>query len=164
MAEVVENVVDLDSQYLTFVLDKQIMAIPLGDVEQIVSVLDITPIPETPPYFVGVIDLRGSVVPVIDLRLRFGKEAAPYTEKTSFIICRVDNTLVGCVVDHVEDVMSVTAKQRSAMPSVGVTQCGEFATGIARVETDTEVKMVLLLDTNRLVKDEDVESILGVAE
>lgn len=154
----------LENKFLTFMLDNQLMAIPLVNVEQIVGVLPTTPLPEMPDYCKGVVDLRGSIVPVIDLRLRFGRVEIPYTDKTSFIICRVDQHLVGCVVDYVEEVVTVDDKQKSAVPTVGAAQNGDYATGIARLGTDESAKIVLLLDAAKIVKDADAETILGCGE
>lgn len=159
-----ENNEELNLQYLTFMMDSRLMGLPLVSVEQIVIVQAITPVPEMPDYCKGIMNLRGSIVPVIDLRLRFGSPEIPYGEKTSIIICRVDDQLIGCIVDYVEDVLTVEEENISAVPRVGGHANAEFASGIARVETADNTKIVLLLDANKLLREGDFNTVVSAVQ
>ena len=107
----VENVMDenrdLLEKWLTFCLDGQLYGSSIVHVEQIVSMMPITEVPEYPPYAKGVINIRGAIVPLIDLRLRIGKAEAEYTDQTCIIICRINENQIGFIADSVDAVMTI---------------------------------------------------------
>lgn len=142
---------ELDHKWLTFWLDGQRYAAPVAHVEQIVSMMPITEVPEYPRDTKGIIDIRGSIVPLIDLRIRLGKEEAAYTDSTCIIICRIRDAMIGFIADGVDAVMSIAPDQVTAPPVSVDEGPGNYLSGIARLpgnngEEDTPV---LCLDTER---------------
>ena len=145
-------------KWLTFHLDGQLYGVSIIHAEQIISMMPVTVIPEYPSYAKGVIDLRGMIVPVIDLRLRFGKPQAAYTEQTCIITCRVDNDLVGFVVDAVDAVIDIDAEAISPPPRVSEDPAARYLIGIARVkaENGAKDKIVLCLDATKILRREEL--------
>lgn len=146
---------ELNLQYLTFFLENQLMGIPLANIEQIVRMQTITPVPDMPPYCKGIMNLRGDIIPLIDLRLRFKKAETEYNDKTSIVVCRVKEALVGYIVDSVDEVVKMQEHWISPMPRVNESAATDYATGIARVPTDEAAKIVLLVDVEKLQSSED---------
>src|SRR5688572_15543782 len=105
-------------QYLTFVLKSQPYAIPIGIVREINRIVDITPIPQTPEYVAGVMNLRGRVIPVVNLRLRFGFEETAHTRQTCIIVIEGANGEFGTIVDAVTGVVNLTATQIEPAPTL----------------------------------------------
>lgn len=147
---------DLSRQYLTFFMDNQIMGIPLINVEQIVQIQNITPVPETPEYFKGVMDLRGNLIPLIDMRLRLKRDEAEYNDKTAIIICIVKNSLIGYIVDSVDEVVTLQDDYIKPMPRVNAASNTDYATGIARYPVGDKYKIIILIDVDKLNSDEDL--------
>lgn len=154
---VAENNPDMEGKWLTFWLDGQLFGSSIVHVEQIVSMMPITEVPEYPHYAKGVINIRGSIIPLIDLRLRLGKEEAAYTDHTCIIICRIGEDQIGFIADSVDAVMNIAPEQISAPPQMGEDATNRYLTGIARIpaEGGAAEKLVLCLDTTRvLLRDE----------
>lgn len=152
-----ENNAELAGKWLTFWLDGQLFGSSIVHVEQILSMVPITEVPEYPPYAKGVINIRGAIIPLIDLRLRLGKAEAEYTEHTCIIICRIGEDQIGFIADSVDAVMTITSEQISAPPQVGEDTTNRYLVGIGRVpaEDGTGEKLVLCLDTTKvLLRDE----------
>ena len=108
-----------DSQaekYLTFFIDHQLYCVPTSEIVEIIQMQRITFMPNVTDYVKGVINLRGKVVPVIDMRLRFNREEAAYTSSTSIVIAKSEDMMVGMIVDSVQDVCDVAADQISGSP------------------------------------------------
>lgn len=110
---------DLKGRYLTFFIDDTCYGIELLYISEIISVLPVTNIPGLPVYFKGVINLRGKVAPVIDVRLKFGQEERPYDDKTCIIIVNISDMQVGLIVDMVADVVSMENALRNPPPETG---------------------------------------------
>ena len=148
-----ENNPDLESKWLTFWLDGQLFGSSIRYVEQIVSMMPITEVPEYPYYSKGIINIRGTIVPLIDLRLRLGKEEAAYTEHTCIIICRIGEDQIGFIADSVDAVMTIRPEQISAPPQIGEESTNRYLLGIARLENDgnAQEKLVLCLDTTKVL-------------
>lgn len=141
-----ENAVAADlhtEKYLTFYIDGQLYSVPTSQVVEIIRMQPITYMPNTVDYVKGVINLRGKVVPVIDMRLRFKKEEKPYDTRTSIVIVESNDMTVGLIVDTVKDVRDVSAAQINASPkSNGKNGAGkDFVNGI--VSLDKESAMLL---------------------
>lgn len=147
---------DLDEKYLTFFMENQRMGIPIKHVEQIVRVQKITPVPELPDYCKGVMDLRGSIIPLIDLRLRFKKPAMEYNDTTAIIVCLVQDTMVGYIVDAVDEVVRLNEDYVSPMPRMSEQGRTDYATGIARLPSGDEHKIILLIDVEKLQSEDDL--------
>lgn len=106
----------LFEKYLTFFIDSQLYAIPSNQVIEIIRMQPITYMPKLPEFVKGVINLRGKIVPLIDMRLKFSKEEIPYEERTSIIICEVEDMSIGIIVDSVNDVSDISASEISNAP------------------------------------------------
>ena len=153
---------DLMEKWLTFWLDGQLYGASVIHVEGILSMQPITTVPEYPAYAKGIIDLRGTIIPVLDLRLRFGKKEAAYTEKTCIINCRVGENNIGFIVDEMDAVLSITGDKISNPPRMVEDPSKRYLTGIARVtaEADGKEKIVLCLDVTKVLQQDEIENLI----
>src|SRR3990170_268911 len=108
-----------EGKYLTFVLCGEEYGIEILKVREIIGIMNITPVPQTPGHIKGVINLRGKVIPVIDLRSKFGFQEATHTKETCIIVVEVQNVLTGVIVDTVSEVLDVNAEELEASPHFG---------------------------------------------
>ena len=135
-------------KYLTFVLADEEYGLPVLQVREIIKMMEITQVPTVPPHVKGVINLRGKVIPIVDLRLKFGFEAQEATERTCIIV--VDAALnggrgsLGFVVDGVSEVMNITAEEIEPTPDFGEQVNAAYLQGVAK--RGSHVKMLLDLD------------------
>ncbi|HEV2198771.1 MAG TPA: chemotaxis protein CheW [Bryobacteraceae bacterium] len=138
-------------KYLVFHLGKEEFAIQVQRVREIMGVQDITHVPQTPPHVKGVINLRGKVIPVVDLRLKFGMEAIAYTHRTCIVVVQVtaaqSATLMGVVVDGVAEVLQVSAADVEDTPSFGVDVAVPYVMGLAKIKG----KVKILLDIDQVM-------------
>ena len=140
------------TQFLTFALDGEEYGVAILNVQEIKGYSPATPIPNTPPYVKGVMNLRGTIVPVIDLRLRLGMPAATYGPFTVIIVMAVGAKVVGAIVDAVSDVVTIADADIQAAPTFGTDVDLRFVSGIAQAgET-----LVVLLDAETMLRHEDV--------
>jgi purine-binding chemotaxis protein CheW len=150
---------DRAGKYLAFHLGPEEFGIQVLKVREIMGVQEITAVPHTPQYTKGVINLRGKVIPVVDLRLKFGMEEAPYTERTCIIVTEVEGEsgpmMIGAVVDGVSEVLNLSLADIEDTPDFG----GEVATsgllGMAKVKG----KVKILLDIDRVMSHQDLNEI-----
>ena len=147
-----DNSNEMDGKYLTFWTDSQLYGIPISDVVQIVGIQKITGIPGFPDYVKGVINLRGSIIPVIDVRLRFNKQETPYNERTCIIVTNIKECLFGFVVDAVDEVTKIDDENISLPPKVSTGGTDFYLNGIAKLKN----KVVLLLDIGKVLNCEDI--------
>jgi len=156
------NMLDKEGKYLTFDLADQGYGMGILMVKEIVGMMPIRTIPQTPPFFKGVINLRGKVIPVIDLRLKFGMEELDYTERTCIIVAEVGanggSIKVGIVVDSVSEVLNVKAKEIEETPSFGVNIDTNMILGMATLDRGVKI----LLDTNQLFREKEVQMIENI--
>jgi purine-binding chemotaxis protein CheW len=135
-------------KYLTFHLGKEEFGIQVLKVREIMGVQDITRVPHTPPHIKGVINLRGKVIPVIDLRVKFGMPEIEYTQRTCIIVVQVrmgcDNVQMGIVVDGVSEVANLTAAEIEDTPEFGKDVASPYLLGMAK--TKNGVKILLDID------------------
>lgn len=144
-------------KYLTFALNNELYGIEIRHVTEIIGIQQIVEVPEQPDYFKGIINLRGKIIPVMDVRIRFKKENKEYNDRTCIIVIDIRGTAVGLIVDNVSEVLTIPAEE--IVPPPEVTKTGnKFINGIGKV--GDEVK--LLLNCDKLLYDEDVERILSV--
>jgi purine-binding chemotaxis protein CheW len=140
-----------EGKYLTFVLAGEDYGLEILKVREIIGMLDITAIPQAPPYIKGVTNLRGRVIPVIDLRLKFGLPPMDYGERTCIIVVDVRNESgvmqMGIVVDAVSEVLQVAADDLEPPPAFGNTIQGSYILGIAKTKGGIKV----LLDIHRIL-------------
>ncbi|MCL2111531.1 MAG: chemotaxis protein CheW [Clostridiales bacterium] len=148
-------------RYLTFTIEDNVYGLPIRFVLEIIGVQTATKVPETPDYVKGVINLRGRIVPLIDVRLKFGKAELAYTERTCIIVIDVNSIAVGLIVDKVDDVLSLDDSQ-IALPPPGGTLGFEnrYIEGLGKVENT----VLLLLDAEKLLKTEEMEIIEEIAD
>lgn len=154
--ESISNSIDtseMDGKYLTFWTDKQFFGVPIADVIQIIGMQKITVVPEFPSYAKGIINLRGIITSLIDVRLRFNKEEVPYNERTCIIVTSINDTAVGFIVDEVDEVTDIAPNDISEPPSISGDRTSTYLTGVARHEN----KVVLLVNTAKMLSDDDVE-------
>jgi purine-binding chemotaxis protein CheW len=146
-------------KYLTVVIDREAYGIAVVKVREIIRLQKITPVPQMPEYVKGVINLRGRVIPVIDLRVKFGL-TANLTERTCIVVVQVtlpsEQTVpMGLIVDSVEEVVNLTADKIEPTPEFGVRVDTAYLLGIAKVGSQVET----LLDIDRVVAPETVTSL-----
>lgn len=138
-------------QYLTFILSKEEYGVDILRVQEIRGWDGATVIPNTPDYILGVVNLRGTVVPIIDLRVRFEMENTEFTSSTVVVVVKVvhdsGERTVGMVVDAVSDVYNVAAEDVNTAPDVGGSVSLDFIKGLATVNE----KMIILLDIDALI-------------
>jgi len=149
-------------KYLTFQLAGEEFGIRVLKVREIMGVQDITAVPRTPPHIKGVINLRGKVVPVIDLRLKFGIPAAEYTVRTCIIVMEVDSdgspAPMGIVVDGVSEVLSLSDAEIEDTPDFGEKLEARYLLGMAKVKS----KVKILLDIDRILSAQDIQKLNGI--
>lgn len=153
-----EELDTLKGKYLTFSLGKEDYGIEISYVIEIISKQEITEVPELPDYVKGFINLRGTIIPVIDVRLRFKMSPAEYDDRTCIIVIGLDKSLIGLIVDNVADVVSIPAKQISPPPERKTGFYNNYIKGIGKI--DDAVK--LLIDCERLFTEEQMEAISSI--
>ncbi|MDD9301368.1 MAG: purine-binding chemotaxis protein CheW [Desulfobacter sp.] len=135
-------------KYLTFSLENEEYGIGILKVKEIIGMIPITPVPRTPEFVKGVINLRGKVLPVVDLRLKFNMGTIPYTERTCIIVVEIDTqeetVLIGIVVDAVSEVLSIVQEAIEDAPAFGTKLSTDYILGMAK--TETGVKILLNID------------------
>lgn len=157
----VNEEIDLqEKKYLTFLIDKQFYAYPITDVIEIIAVQDITPIPEFPLYVKGIINLRGRIIPIIDVRLRFHKEEAEYTERTCIIVVNISGVDIGFIVDTVDEVLDIEDENISAAPMITSDRSTKYVTGVGKING----RIILLLDAHKMLNEEEITNLAAVAE
>jgi purine-binding chemotaxis protein CheW len=145
-------------KYLTFVLANEEYGVEVLKVQEIIRLLPITPVPEVPPHYRGVINLRGKILPVIDLRARFGVAAAPTTAEACIVVMRTGGTTRGVIVDRVTEVMKLEDSMIEPPPDLGRGDVRASLLGIGKV--DGRIK--LLLDIEHVLRDiPDAERVAG---
>ena len=148
---------DAAGQYLSFSLGGEEYGVDILKVQEIKGWEPVRPLPDTPDHIKGVLDLRGTIVPVVDLRLRFGFSGAAYTATTVTIVLRVRvddrEQTVGIVVDNVSDVLDVAADAVRQSPDLGSHIDTRYIQGMVTVDG----RMVVLLDTDRLLDPDELD-------
>lgn len=145
-------------RYLTFALDNEAFGLEISNVTEIVGVQPITLIPEVPAYVKGVINLRGKIIPVIDVRLRFGREAIDYDDRTCIIVVDIKDICVGLIVDHVSEVITIDDSNIVPPPDWRTGAQNRYIKSIGKVGNDVK----LLLDCNMLFQDGDMTGLEDV--
>ena len=146
-------------KYLTFVLAEEEYGLEILKVRQINDLMNITAVPRMPTYIKGVINLHGKVIPVIDLRLKFGMEETPRTSETCIIVVHVKGVLMGIVVDRVSIVLELAAEDIEEPPSFGTTVNRDFILGMGKAKGGAKI----LLDIEKVLVDVEFTKVAGVA-
>jgi len=156
MDQSVKAMHDREGKYLTFTLDNEEYGIGILKIKEIIGMMPITTIPQTPDFVKGVINLRGKVIPVMDLRLRFGMEAMDYTERTCIIVVEIEGqsgtVMIGIVVDSVSEVLNINGKDIEDTPTFGSRLDTDYILGMAKMEGGVKI----LLDIDRVLGAEEI--------
>jgi purine-binding chemotaxis protein CheW len=141
----------LAGRYMGFQLGKETFGVEILKVQEIIGMLEVTAVPRTPEFVRGVINLRGRVIPVVDLRRKFGLPEIPDTELTCIVVVQVTQgqgeVTMGVIVDQVSEVMNITAENVEPTPSLGHAEAEEFLLGVGKFNQT----VVLLLDVDRIL-------------
>ncbi len=144
-----------EGKYLSFSLESEEYGISILKVKEIIGMIQITPLPQTPAYVKGVINLRGKVIPVIDLRQRFGMNSIDYTDRTCVVVVEIDSNSgslhIGIVVDSVSEVINIKSADIEDTPSFGMTLSTEYILGIAKKAGSVGI----LLDIDRVLNTDE---------
>jgi len=147
---------DGEGKYLTFTLAEEEYGIGILKIKEIIGMMPITPVPQTPEFVKGVINLRGKVIPVVDLRLRFGMEEIGYTERTCIIVVEISGETgtvqTGIVVDSVSEVMNIKGADIEDAPSFGTNLDTGYILGMAKMEGGVKI----LLDIDQVLSAEEI--------
>lgn len=150
---------DLTGKYLTFRLAGEDYGIPLHQVKEIIGIMPITAVPRLPVHVKGVINLRGQVIPVSDLRLRFGMDTIAHNDRTCIIVVDIrvaeSATRMGVIVDAVSEVLNVREEEIEAAPSFGARARTEYILGMANMEESVKI----LLDIDRVFDPEEIATL-----
>jgi purine-binding chemotaxis protein CheW len=148
------------SQFLTFNLGDELYGVDILRVQEIKGYTTVTKIPNTPPHIKGVLNLRGTIVPIVELRTKFGMPTIDYTAFTVIIVVVVRDKVMGLVVDSVSDVLNIDKKDIQPSPQFGGKVDVSFLNGIGK----SGDKLVALLDMDRLLLDGDMQEAAGESE
>ncbi len=144
-------------QYLTFQLRSELFGIPIQDIREINQHGEITPVPFSSSAVKGVMNLRGKIIPVLSLRLKFGMQETPLTRESCIIVIDTNLGQMGMIVDSVKEVQNFEASQLEHSPTMQNKASKEIITGIGKIET----KVVILLDVKSILSLDEIESIQG---
>ena len=153
-----EEMLDEDTQkgqFMTFQVGKEYFGISISYVNEIIMMQPITMVPEVKDYIKGLINLRGKIIPVIDVRVRFKMDPVEYTDRTCIIVINVKTTVIGLIVEKIAEVDTIQDRDIVPPPSLGRkdSEQNKYVYGLAR----TGDTMKLLIDPEKLIKDEDLE-------
>lgn len=144
-------------KFLTFAVGKEDYGIEIKNVTEIIGMQEITGIPELPSYVKGIINLRGKIIPVMDVRLKFKKEPIEYNDRTCIIVIEMMDTLIGLIVDNVAEVLKIDDENIVPPPDIKTGFHNRYVCGIGKV--DNSVK--LILDCDKLLSEDEVEVIIS---
>lgn len=157
--EIVENIGILEDtqkgKYLTFTIGNEDYGIEISYVTEIIGIQEITQIPELPNYLKGIINLRGKIIPVMDVRLRFKKESIEYNDRTCIIVIDIKNISIGLIVDTVSEVSNIEEENIVPPPDIKTGFHNRYVKGIGKI--DEQVK--LLLDCEKILSEEELEEL-----
>jgi purine-binding chemotaxis protein CheW len=148
--EVVDDEDTLKGRYLTFSLGKEFYGLEIRYVTEIIGIQSITELPDRSEYIQGIINLRGKIIPVMDVRLRFKKEFVEYNERTCIIVININEVTGGLIVDSVSEVLSIDEKNIVEPPMLNNQGQNSFIQSIGKVGNDVK----LLLDCEKLLSDD----------
>ncbi len=160
MAEIIENYAEMEEdtlkdRYLTFLIEKESYGIEVRYITEIIGIQPITKIPELPEYVKGIINLRGKIIPVMDVRLRFKKEPREYNDRTCIVVVDISDVSIGLIVDSVSEVLTIPEQDIVDPPSMNRGFNNRYIKKIGKV--GNEVK--LLLDCGKLLTEDELEII-----
>ena len=155
--EISTKAVDNDEvlQWVTFKLENETYGVNVTQVQEVLRYSDIAPVPGAPSYVLGIINLRGSVVTVIDTRSRFGLSSTDVTDNTRVVIIESDKQVIGILVDSVAEVVYMKASEIELAPNVGTDESAKFIKGVCNRESE----LLILVDLDKLLSEEEWDEI-----
>ncbi len=160
MADLIEENVELEEdtqkgRFLTFLIGKETYGIEIRFVTEIIGIQTITEIPELPEYVKGIINLRGKIIPVMDVRLRFKKEPREYNDRTCVIVVDINDISIGLIVDSVSEVLTIPDQDIVEPPQINGGTGNRYIKNIGKVGNNVK----LLLDCEKLLTEEEIEEL-----
>jgi purine-binding chemotaxis protein CheW len=149
---------DIVLQWVTFKLQEETYGINVMQVQEVLRYTEIAPVPGSPDYVLGIINLRGNVVTVIDTRSRFGLEPAEVTDNSRIVIIEAEKQVIGILVDSVAEVVYLKASEIDTAPNVGTDESARFIQGVS----NRDGELLILVDLNKLLSDEEWEEIRSI--
>jgi purine-binding chemotaxis protein CheW len=145
-------------QWVTYRLDEETYGINVMQVQEVLRHTEIAPVPGAPDYVLGIINLRGNVVTVIDTRARFGLPPTEITDNTRIVIIEADEHVVGILVDSVAEVVYLRSSEIDSAPNVGTEESAKFIQGVSNRDNE----LLILVDLNKLLSDEEWDDVLTI--
>ncbi len=145
-------------RWVTFQLDREIYGVNVMQVREVLRYSDIAPVPGAPAYVLGIINLRGNVVTVIDTRMRFGLPSTEVTDNTRIMIIESDKQVIGIMVDSVAEVVDLNSADIDETPNVGTDEAAKFICGVCNRNDE----LLILIDLNKLLSDDEWSEIANV--
>lgn len=166
MTEIVERFEEIDEmeedtlkdRYLTFSLDKESYGIEVKYITEIIGIQAITEIPEIPEYVKGIINLRGKIIPVMDVRLRFKKETKEYNDRTCIVVVDIRDVSIGLIVDSVSEVITIPEQDIVEPPQMSKGFSNRYIKNIGKVGNEVR----LLLDCDKLLTEDEAENLVVI--
>lgn len=146
-------------QFVTFEVNGEEFAVDIVAVREINRMMELTRVPQSPPEVVGVINLRGKIIPVIDLRSRFGMPAGEVTEHSRIVVVEVEGRVLGFIVDRVHEVLRIPASIVDTTPQMATSVESGFISGVGKLED----RLLILLDLPKLFRAEDLDGLTSAA-
>ncbi len=154
--QAVKVMTEREGKYLTFILDEEEYGIGILKIKEIIGMMPITTVPQTPEFVKGVINLRGKVIPIVDLRARFGMDTIDYTERTCIIVVEIEGPagmlMIGIVVDAVSEVLNIKGEDIEDTPTFGTKLNTDYILGMAKMEGGVKI----LLDIDRVLTGDEI--------
>lgn len=159
MDQAVKVMTDKEGKYLTFSIADEEYGVSILKIKEIIGMMPITTVPQTPEFIKGVINLRGKVIPVVDLRLKFGMDAIDYTERTCIIVVEIEGSTgtvqIGIVVDSVSEVLNIKGDDIEETPTFGAKLNTDYILGMAKMEGGVKI----LLDIDQVLSTKEVAAL-----
>jgi purine-binding chemotaxis protein CheW len=146
----------MKGRFLAFMVGNEAFGIEIKYVTEIIGIQSITEMPEMPSYVKGIINLRGRIIPLIDVRLRFGKEPRDYDDRTCVIVVDYNGFTYGLIVDSVYEVLTISDEEISPLPGVSTTSGNRFVKNIGK----TAARIVLIVDCEKLLTSDEIGEIV----
>ncbi|MDD3344135.1 MAG: chemotaxis protein CheW [Sulfurospirillaceae bacterium] len=148
------------NRFLTFYLDEEIYGVDIFDVKEIIAMMKTTPVPKTPPFIKGVMNLRGNIIPVVDMRIKFDMPEVEPQMYTAIVIITIENKNIGFIVDKVEEVVNVEEDNMSAPPEFGASVDTRFIKSMAKQKN----KVIMILDLVALFGEEELSLVQNLSK
>ena len=158
--EVDQDIEVIENQFLTFKINSEQYGVGIAFVMEIIEMIKVTPIPEMPDFIKGVINLRGKVIPVMDIRARFSMEEREYDDRTCIIVVKLEELEIGIIVDTVSEVVNIPKGQIEPAPQISKENEKKFVMGMGKIGDD----VTILLDLDKMLFEKDVEKLIEVKD